>query len=430
MIETLKRPGRVLGAVILVIFAIQVGACSSDADKPLGKAATELSVLLDSNPELEAMLAASIDKAQQANPDPNSNPVQSVDDYLSFITWAETAMPWSVLYQKDPPDIYSDTFQSLVYSHFLIDQPLPELEGKGLVNNSLQYYEPFASWFVAFSESWGDYLDTEASWNEDYLRMAQENPAYGLQNGWYEDPSNWTTFNEFFSRYLKSTDQRPVAAPDDDSVVASFADSTPQGVWAIDANSELVDESGTAVKSATIRSIRALLGDDSEYGDAFAGGSLTHSFLNVNDYHRYHFPMGGTVLEARVVPGINPSGGMMWWDAENGRYAFDPGTRLGWQSLETRGVVIVDTGDYGLVALLPIGMSVVSSVNLEDNVMPGAVIEKGDMLGHFAFGGSDFVMLFQDGVEFSLDVSTGEEGYEHVLTGERLGSLTKTGEPR
>jgi phosphatidylserine decarboxylase len=87
--------------------------------------------------------------------------------------------------------------------------------------------------------------------------------------------------------------------------------------------------------------------------------------------------------------------------------------------------VILDAGDYGLIALLPIGMASVGSVNFEENVKPGAKVNKGDMLGHFAFGGSDFIMIFQDKVQFTLGASKKEDsdGYQHILMGEKLGSL-------
>jgi hypothetical protein len=42
------------------------------------------------------------------------------------------------------------------------------------------------------------------------------------------------------------------------------------------------------------------------------------------------------------------------------------------------------------------------------------------MLGNFAFGGSDFIMIFQEQVNFILD-APGEEAsetYKHILTGE------------
>lgn len=411
----------------LIILALLVPWEISQAVEPEhGPATTELIGILERQPGVKSMLISSLQQAKEINPDRETNPVQTLDEYLEFVSHAEKAMPWNLLYRGNRPGIFDDTFQSLVYFYFLLDQPLPELAGRGLVNNSLQYAEPIASWLVSFSKSWGRYLDSEDSWNEAIYQRALDEPAFGLQRGWYEDPAHWKTFNDFFVRHLRSPDMRPIAAPGDNAVVASYADSVPQGTWAIDGDSRLLPRDGAPVKSATIRSARDLIGKGSAYRDAFANGTFTHSFLNVNDYHRYHFPLGGTVREVRIIEGVNPVGGTTWWDADNRRYAFDPGTRLGWQSVETRGCVILDTGEYGLMALLPIGMGPVSSVNFEDHVKPGAVVAKGDMLGHFAFGGSDFIMLFQDKVEFTLDAPTSDDGlsYQHLLMGERMGYLT------
>lgn len=415
--------------LFLTLFIV-VGLISCDSsqnDIEYGKATKELITLLDSDPHLKSLLVSSIAKAKEVNPDRNTNPAQNLEEYYEFITWAETTMPWAIVKKEEYPEIFDHIFQGFCAFYFLIDQPLSELEDKGLVNNSLQYYEPFAKWLITFNKSWGSFLDTEDSWNEEYYQMALNDSAFGLQHGWYEDPSNWKTFNQFFARYLKSPDMRPIASPDDDSIVASFADSQPMGVWKIDDNSNLLGKEDVPVKSATLKSISKLIGEDSEYKDAFVNGTFTHSFLNVNDYHRYHFPLGGTIKEARIVQGTNPTGGQLWWDKENNRYAFNPSAKTGWQSVETRGCVILETTEFGLVALMPIGMAVVGSVNFEENVIPGTIVKKGDMLGHFAFGGSDFIMIFQDGVTFTLDSPKEENGdaYQHILMGEQLGILSK-----
>lgn len=415
---------------LILILLMLIGIISCDSQKKeveYGKATKQLITLLESDPALKSMLESSLKKAKEINPDRNTNPAQTLEEYYEFVTWTETTMPWAIVKKEEYPEIFDNIFQGLCAFYFLIDQPLPELEEKGLVNNSLQYYKPFAKWLVTFSKTWGAYLDTEDSWNKEYYQMALNDPNFGLQNGWYEAPSNWKTFNQFFARYLKSPDKRPIASPDIDSVVVSFADSEPQGLWAIDSNSNLIEKEGVPVKSATLNSVSKLIGDDSQYKEAFANGTLTHSFLNVNDYHRYHFPLGGIIKEARIIQGINPSGGELWWDSENNRYAFNPTAKTGWQSIETRGCVILETADYGLVALLPIGMGTVGSVNFEENVTPETMIKKGDMLGHFAFGGSDFVMIFQENVIFNLDAPMQEksDSYKHILMGERLGYLSK-----
>ncbi len=413
-----------------LIFILLIGiftSCvekKSEKKKEYGTATTALIEIIQSNPEVKSMLISSLEKARQMNPDRKTNPVQNLDEYYDFVSYCETAMPWALVKKPDYPEIFNNMFQSLLYFYFLLDQPLPELEGKGYYKNTLQYADPIASWLNNFSKSWGKYLDTPESWNEEYYQMALNDPAIGLQNGWYEDGSNWKTFNQFFSRHLSSPEKRPIASPEDNSVVVSFADSKPLGVWAIDGNSNIVSNEGVPVKSATLRSVVNLIGEDSKYKEAFANGTFTHSFLNVNDYHRYHFPMAGTIKEARIIPGTNPTGGSISWDGENKRYAFNP-SDVGWQTVETRGCVILDAGKYGLVALLPIGMAAVGSVNFEDNIKAGVQVEKGDMLGYFAFGGSDFIMIFQDKVDFSLDApkQDGSDSFEHLLMGERLGFL-------
>ena len=155
----------------------------------------------------------------------------------------------------------------------------------------------------------------------------------------------------------------------------------------------------------------------------YEGGTLLLFRLAPYDYHRYHFPLSGTVREVRIIPGQNAAGGFITWDAINKRYAFDVAT-LGWQSIETRGCVILETEEFGFVALLPIGMSQVCSINFEENIKVGVQVDKGDMLGYFLFGGSDFIMIFQEQAGFVLDASKEQEGskyYKHLLMGERLG---------
>ena len=86
--------------------------------------------------------------------------------------------------------------------------------------------------------------------------------------------------------------------------------------------------------------------------------------------------------------------------------------------------MIVDTGKYGLVALIPMGMAHVSSVNFEKNVQAGNKFKKGDMLGNFLFGGSDFIMLFQEKAGFEMTVELDKaKAYKHGLVGEKYGVM-------
>jgi phosphatidylserine decarboxylase precursor len=414
---------------IFSIFYLSSCNTSSKPEKKTvqyGEATQQLVNMLDTNPELKGLLITSIEKAKQANPDTNTNPVQSLDKYFAFASRAETSVPWAIIKSEPGSSPMENLFKTLCQFYFVVDQPLPELEGKGYARNSLQYTQPFGTWLTKFNVSWRKFLDSKQSWNDSSYQLFLKDTVFGLQKGWYEDPARWATFNQFFSRKLSSAAARPIASPNDDAVVASFADAEPQGVWEIDSNSNIKDKDGVPVKSATIKSVAQLIGDDSQYKNAFANGTFTHSFLDVNDYHRYHLPIGGTVKEVRVIQGIAPTGGTITWDAGQKRYAFNT-SAAGWQMIETRGCVIVETEKYGLVALLPIGMAAVGSVNFEDNIKVGAKLHKGDMLGYFLFGGSDFIMLFQHNVNFTLDSpkKAGQNGYRHILMGERLGHLAR-----
>jgi phosphatidylserine decarboxylase precursor len=342
------------------------------------------------------------------------NPVQNLSNYYDFIDRTSELIPQDVL--EDPSNLTRDQIlQSICYFYFLVGQPLPELENKGLFKNEIQYYEPFSTWLRNFADTWGTFLDTDASWSPKIYQEFYNDTSFGLQNGWYESSSNWSTFNRFFSRYLESPNARPIASENDSRVVVSPADSVPQGMWAIDNNSTIQVENGLQVKLVHYYSVKDLLGNDSQYKDAFANGVLTHSFLNVNDYHRYHFAVGGTIKEKKSI--VQNVALEVAWNSTQDKY--DPIDSAGWQFSQTRGYVIVDTGKYGLVALIPMGMAQVSSVNFEDDVNVGTTHEKGDMLGNFLFGGSDFVMLFQKGAGFEMTATSGN----HILMGEKYGAL-------
>lgn len=396
------------------VLTINIVAMENDNHKAITQ---DLIGLIEKNPEIGNMLEVSIAKAKEKNPDPKTNPVQNLSDYYNFIDSASELIPRDVL--ENPSDLTRDQIlQSICYFYFLVDQPLPELENKGLFDNTIQYYEPFSSWLRDFADTWGSFLDTEASWSPEIYQEFYNDPSYGLQKGWYESSSNWSTFNRFFSRYLESPNARPIASPNDTIVVVSPADSVPQGTWAIDSNSTIQVEDGLEVKLVHYYSVKDLLGNDSQYKDAFANGVLTHTFLNVNDYHRYHFAVGGIIKEKKKV--VQNVALEVAWNSTQNKY--DPIDSTGWQFSQTRGYVIVDTEKYGLVALIPMGMAQVSSVNFEDDVEVGATHEKGDMLGNFLFGGSDFVMLFQERAGFEMTATQGN----HILMGEEYGVIKGT----
>ena len=422
---------------LIMVVTLLLTACQSSYQTNRTKTATtvltdekhepiteQLIVMMEHNPEIKGMLLRSIEMAKKINPDKITNPAQTLEEYYAYVDWAAKAMPWTILPNTPYSTLYEQIDQALTYFNFVNDQRLPELADKGYYNNSLQYYEPYRSWLILFTRDWGIFLSQKDSWNEEYYKLVLNDDKFGMQKGWYEDPSNWKSFNDWFSRHLKSPDQRPIASPKDPAIVTAPADSRSYGVWKIDDDSNILHQDGVVIKSVRLRSIPALLGENCNYKNAFANGTLTHMFLDVNDYHRYHFPVGGTVKEVRVIEQDDAVGGVVNWVPKLGKYVCES-TIPGWQNVQTRGYVIIDTGKYGLVGVIPVGMGQVSSVNFEENLKPGTVVKKGDPLGYFLFGGSDTIILFQEKAEFKLTVPKEESGiYCHRLMGEKYGTLS------
>ena len=134
-----------------------------------------------------------------------------------------------------------------------------------------------------------------------------------------------------------------------------------------------------------------------------------HAFLSPADYHRQHAPVGGKVLEARVIPG------QVYLEVEavptgNGEHrikpkrTFDAPDTAGYQFAQARGLIILET-PIGLVAVVPIGMCQVSSVILTAEV--GVTVRKGEELSYFQFGGSDIILLFESASNVSITAQVG-----------------------
>ena len=414
---------RTLASLIAILLALSAIASLAESapnlDLDHSEASLAMMEYLEEDPELKALMEKSIASAAKVNPDLNTNPVRSVDDLYDFLDWSTVCMPWNVLTDVSYPTLYESIDQSIDYIWFLLDQPLEELEDKGYYYPVLEYHEPIATWLRDYSDEWGSFLSSEESWNDIYYQRIKNDPSMNMQHGWYADANVWHSFNEWFSRYLADPSVRPIA----DCTVVSPADAKPQGIWDIDENGDFVHHEGVAIKSARFTSVSQLLGPDSVYADAFKSGTLTHTFLDVNDYHRYHFPVSGTIVEMNKIPGDNGVGGIVLWDETIGRYILDCDIP-GWQMIETRDCMIIDTEEFGLVAVLPIGMSQICSCNWEEGLAVGAKVEKGDPMGYFLFGGSDIVMIFQSCVDVDFLCESEGDGYAHILMGEPYANLT------
>ena len=309
--------------------------------------------------------------------------IQVLDDYLA---WIDALVMWAPRERGDTRFIYD----RLAEFYFFLDQePVKGLQSPIRPGEGIQQLTPLSAWIKAYARAWGSYLDTVDS--AKAVDSFRTNPLFNWDE-YMPPPSGYFTFNQFFARHVKPG-MRPIAGLRDDHALVSPADSTFVGWWQISEQSKIYVEKNTLDIKGIQWSIHQLL-EGSAYADRFRGGIFTHSFLNTFDYHRWHAPVQGTILEARVIQGqafmdIGVKRAIVDGKTQN---VLDARDGTGYQFVQTRGLVVIDS-PIGLVACLPMGMAQVSSVVITAEA--GQTLHKGEELGYFQFGGSDFVMVFE-----------------------------------
>jgi phosphatidylserine decarboxylase len=252
-------------------------------------------------------------------------------------------------------------------------------------------------------EAWSAYLSSPASLDvlhdgETGWTSEAAKEAVGIDQ-YRHDPEaeHWgfTSWNDFFTREFREG-ERPVAAPDDDSVLVAPCEATP---YRIANGVRRRDEFWAKGEPYSLDEL--LAGDDSV--DRLVGGTVFQAFLSAVDYHRWHSPVSGTVVRAFVQPGTYYS------EADSqGEAAAEPTNSQGYMAhVATRAVVVIDADDpaTGLVACVFIGMVDVSSCLVSDYVRPGVHLAKGDEVGRFQYGGSTVCVVLGPGVveSFALE---------------------------
>ncbi|KAM0847880.1 hypothetical protein ACQ4PT_054749 [Festuca glaucescens] len=226
-----------------------------------------------------------------------------------------------------------------------------------------------------------------------------------------KDPiESFKTFNDFFVRQLKPS-ARPIAYNDQDNIATCAADCRLMAFSS-------VDESTRFWIKGRKFSIEGLLGADA-HSDAFINGSLVIFRLAPQDYHRFHVPVSGTVEKFVEIPGclytVNPI-------AVNSKYCnvFTENKRV---------VSIISTSEFGKVAFVAIGATMVGSITFLKK--EGDYVHKGDEFGYFSFGGSTVICVFEkEAIQFDADlVANSERSLETLVeVGTTLGTSKRNRE--
>jgi phosphatidylserine decarboxylase len=209
-----------------------------------------------------------------------------------------------------------------------------------------------------------------------------------MHEAFFEQPSAYKTFNDFFTRPLKEG-IRPIVG--DEQTLCQPVDG---------AVSQFGDIIGDKVFQAKGHdySLTTLLGGKPELAVPFKGGKFATIYLAPSDYHRIHMPISGTLTDTLHVPGelfsVNPL------TAANVPGLFARNERV---------VALFDT-PIGKVAMVLVGATIVASIETvwAGNIAPPAgkyvqhwqhngediSLEKGEEMGRFKLG-STVVMCFE-----------------------------------
>ncbi len=221
----------------------------------------------------------------------------------------------------------------------------------------------------------------------------------------FEKPSDYKTFNEFFTRPLKDG-VRPIK--EGDNLFVHPVDGT------VSQLGDIVDDSIFQAKGHDF-SLIELLGGKEETAEPFQGGKFATVYLAPKDYHRIHMPMAGTLREMIYIPGdlfsVNPL------TAENVPRLFARNERV---------AAIFDT-EIGPMAMVLVGATIVASIETVwagtitpptgnkvfrwqyDSEGPNKVfLEKGAEMGRFKLGSTIVAVFPNNTVEFLAENQPGK----------------------
>lgn len=372
--------------------------------------------------------------------------IESNGDIFMLFNEMFSQVPNKPPYDKDPsgkPQV-RDYMQMLeLLDHIL--STAPEYERDGLVgfpiNAILDWPMGTISGYAAFLNkevnahirqvlnAWGQFLasrDSAYVLNTDKHRGwfgedAMEDMPDFVEN-FQCDPSlehyGFTSWDNFFTREFR-VGRRPVAFPDDDSVIVNACESAP---YMLARNVKKVDKFWMKGQPYSLRHMMA----DDERVDQFVGGTIYQAFLSALSYHRWHSPVSGRVVRAYNVEGTYyaesldegfNTGPDIFWNSHdgqkmisinilaNGPVPYAPNNSQGYiTEVAARALIFIeaDNPDIGLICFMAVGMSEVSSCEI--TVSEGDSVKKGDQLGMFHFGGSTHCLIFRPEVNIEFDL--------------------------
>lgn len=206
----------------------------------------------------------------------------------------------------------------------------------------------------------------------------------------------WSSWNSFFTRDFKNKNiQRPISdpnsnrtaiCPNDGSMYKWEPNIAKKDVfWFKDMQYSLTD-----ILSSSISEQQQII-DDNKLVDIFTGGYIFQTYLNPYNFHKWWCPVNAEVLFTPfAIPGCFFSK-LVLPDFGGATTASLPYL----SEVNARGLIVFKTEEYGHVCCIPLGMSEVSSIEFDSNLVAGTTVTKGQEMGKFNYGGSSFAVIYE-----------------------------------
>lgn len=260
----------------------------------------------------------------------------------------------------------------------------------------------FNQQFKKVLNAWNDYLKSSESLDKLDINHPEKEGSWISREAWqagvwdqmvYDKTRpgyGYDSWNSFFTRKFVAGARPFMGDPATDINIG--CETVP---WRYQDNLAL--ETRFWIKEADY-SLLDLFGGQKQWAELFEGGQIYQGFLSATHYHRWNAPLDGELVRSWVQPGTyfaqriqQKQGTAVWDDMDSQPY-------LG--HVAARAIFIFKHKTAGYVALISIGMVEVSTTIIEPDktVDEGARpvrVARGEEIGHFEFGGSTHIMVFQ-----------------------------------
>ena len=237
-----------------------------------------------------------------------------------------------------------------ILSHLICRAPVSKIYG--LIQNAAWSKRKIVSFIKNYNIPMEDYLPEKANTESPY-----------------------SSFNQFFIRKFKDGKRNFIQNSDE---IAAFSEARYYGYNSIHDN-EKIPVKGTCLKPKELI-------DHPKWEKIFHDGPLLLARLCPVDYHRFHYPDDGVILDEYRISGL--------------LHSVNPVALKSKQDIlitNERHVTIIETKNFGKLAYIEVGATCVGKIVQTKPLVIGDSFKRGQEKGYFLFGGSTVIVIGEMG---------------------------------